>query len=82
MIVDTEKDTGINSNLGDLDSFFENLKNLEKNNQLNSSTAISLIIMFYIKCQNEEVEMRKNKFKVKIKKIYKNFSTIFLNFFK
>jgi hypothetical protein len=73
MIVDTDKDTRINSNLGDLDSIFENLKNLEKNNQLNSSTAISLIIMFYIKCQNEEVEMRKNKFKVKIKKISKNF---------
>jgi hypothetical protein len=50
----------------DIDQIFSDLKNLEKNNSLTANTAINLILIYYIKNLFEEVEIRKNKFKVKV----------------
>ena len=50
----------------DIDQIFSDLKNLEKNNQLSANTAINLILIYYIKNLYDEVEIRKNKFKVKV----------------
>ena len=57
----------------DIDQIFSDLKNLEKNNQLSANTAINLILIYYIKNLYEEVEIRKNKFKVKIQFFIKIF---------